>query len=124
MLRRVTRVQAIERVQAGDVPQQHSRIVSRSASPAELGLARDPRALGVAVRRISVWQGARLQTVQADDDALAAGFHAFEPDNAWRWTDGNAVLPSTLFADIRGVCRIELQVAGGTQYSLLGEACR
>ena len=39
------------------------RIVSRSAVPAELGLARDPRSLGIALRQLIIRQGARFQVV-------------------------------------------------------------
>lgn len=94
------------------------RLVSRAASPAELGLARDPRPLGVAVRQIRVWQGARMHAMDAADDALTEGFHSFEPDNAWRWTSGDATIPATLLADINGACEVELCVAGAMRYPL------
>src|SRR6185312_14938571 len=41
------------------------RIGSRSGVPQELGLARDPRCLGVALRQIAVAQRARLRTANA-----------------------------------------------------------
>jgi autotransporter passenger strand-loop-strand repeat protein len=100
------------------------RMVSRAGSPAELGLARDPRMLGVAVRHVQVWQGARLRMVDAADESLAEGFHAFEPDNGFRWTDGDALLPATLFAGIEGACQLDLLVSATTRYPLLAEAIR
>jgi hypothetical protein len=100
------------------------RVVSRAGSPAELGFARDPRVLGVAVRQIRLWQGTRLRVLDASDPALVEGFHAFEPDNGFRWTDGDAALPATLFADIEGACQLELLVGGAMRYPLFAEAVR
>src|ERR1700753_2227133 len=33
------------------------RMMSRAGSPAELGLARDPRQLGVGIRAVQMWRG-------------------------------------------------------------------
>ena len=106
-----------------DLPRPPSELlmVSRAGSPAELGLARDPRVLGVAVRQVRVWQGARLRVLDAADESLVEGFHAFEPDNGFRWTDGNATLPASLFAEITGACQLELLVGGAMRYPLLAE---
>ncbi len=71
-----------------------ARLVSRAAVPQEIGLARDPRSLGVAVRRILVRQGTRLQTLEANDSRLLDGFHAFEADNDFKWSNGDARLPA------------------------------
>jgi len=98
------------------------RLVSRAASPAELGLAPDPRVLGVAVRQVRLWQGRRLHVLEAADASLAEGFHAFEPDNGCRWTDGDAVLPAALLAAIGGACQLDLLVAGSMRYPLLAGA--
>jgi len=92
------------------------RIVSRAAEPAELGLARDPRSLGVAVRRVLVWQGWRVTVIEAADPSLTGGFHAYEADNDFRWTDGDALLP--LPPTVTGACEVELRVAGTTRYEL------
>ena len=54
------------------------RIVSRSAAPDELGVARDPRVLGIALRQIVLRQGTRFHTIKAADTRLAEGFHAVE----------------------------------------------
>lgn len=103
-----------------DLPHRPSgvRLVSRAASPSELGLGRDPRTLGVAVRQVRLWRGRHLRVLDAADPAFAEGFHGFEPDNKWRWTDGNAGLPDALFAGVEGACQLELCIAGETRYPL------
>jgi hypothetical protein len=93
------------------------RIVSRSAAPQELGLARDPRVLGVAVRRIVIRQSPRFQVLEADDAALNNGFHAFESDGGVRWTDGDAVVPPTLYSRLRGAFELVLHLGGSTCYA-------
>jgi T5SS/PEP-CTERM-associated repeat protein len=98
------------------------RIISRAGAPAELGLARDPRVLGVALRRIAVRQGTRFGITQSEDASLTEGFHAFEPDNGLRWTDGDAVLPRALFEEFDGPMELVLHVGSTTQYLLSGEA--
>jgi hypothetical protein len=92
------------------------RIVSRAAAPQELGLARDPRSLGVALRRITLLASGRLTAIAADDAALADGFHAFEPDNDFRWTDGDARVPAALFDGMAGPARLELMLGGTARY--------
>jgi len=76
------------------------RLVSRAAAPAELGLLRDPRILGVAVRKVAVWQGFRVTLMEAADGRLKTGFHGYELDAGLRWTNGDAVLPLDLFTDV------------------------
>jgi hypothetical protein len=105
----------------GTTPKQ-VRIVSHAVVPAELGLARDFRPLGVALRRISFWQGAAVRILEATDPRLAVGFHAFEPDNGYRWTDGDAVIPPALFAGATRPFRLVLEVAETTRYPLLAAA--
>ncbi|HVC59617.1 MAG TPA: Hint domain-containing protein [Acetobacteraceae bacterium] len=92
------------------------RVVSRAGAPAELGVARDPRVLGVALRRIAVRQGTRFRVMEAADPSLADGFHAFEPDNGLRWTDGDAALPRALFEGFGGPMELVLHVGGTTSY--------
>jgi hypothetical protein len=90
------------------------RLVSRAAAPAELGLARDPRVLGVAVRRIELWQGPKVRVVDADDERLAEGFHPYEADGGIRWTDGDAVLPVDGLA---GDAEVVVLLGGTTRYA-------
>jgi hypothetical protein len=92
------------------------RIASRAAIPQELGLARDPRCLGVALRRIGVRRGTRLRVVEADDAMLAKGFHSFEQDNGLRWTDGDAAIPAEALAGFTGPLVIELTIASSIRY--------
>ncbi len=96
------------------------RLVSRAGVPGELGLARDPRPLGVAIRRIVGWRGRWPVVIEADDPRLCQGFHAYEPDNGHRWTDGDAVLPEPLF--VGGVGGLDIHVTGGVRYPLCGTA--
>jgi hypothetical protein len=98
------------------------RIVSRAGVPAELGVARDPRSLGIAVRQIAVHRGSRLQVMHAADALLTEGFHAFEPDDGLRWTDGDATVPATLFRHVDGTADLELHVGGTSHYPLDADA--
>jgi hypothetical protein len=70
----------------------------------------------VAVRQIRLWQSSRVRLLVASDESLAEGFHSFEPDNGYRWTDGNAVLPLELFQGLAGECQIEVLIGGTTRY--------
>jgi hypothetical protein len=92
------------------------RVACRSGAPQELGLARDPRCLGVAMRRIVIRQGRRSRVIEADDERLLEGFHAFESDNRFRWTDGYAALPAPLFAGFAGSLEVVLDCAATTRY--------
>jgi hypothetical protein len=74
------------------------RIVSRASAPDELGLSRDPRPLGVALRSITLLAGPRRHLVEASDTCLRDGFHSYEPDEGIRWTNGNSGLPPTYSA--------------------------
>ncbi|HLJ05034.1 MAG TPA: Hint domain-containing protein [Acetobacteraceae bacterium] len=93
------------------------QICSQSAIPQELGLARDPRPLGVGLRQIML-SGPLMQprVVRASDPRLTNGFHAYEAENDIRWTDGDATIPAVLLAPLMGpvVCTLELGAA--TQY--------
>ena len=100
------------------------RVRSRSAVPQELGVARDPRPLGVAVRRIVLAQARRQRVVDADAASLIDGYHAFEPDNGIRWTDGDAALPNDLISGINGPSMLILQLGGAAQYLDDGHASR
>jgi Hint domain len=98
------------------------RIVSRSASPDQLGIARDARELGVALQQIMLTQGRKLALIGAADERLADGFHPFEADEAIRWTTGDAALPAELFDGFDGALQVELCVAHKTQYVAMDEA--
>jgi hypothetical protein len=91
-------------------------IASREAVPAELGIARDPRSLGVALRRVAVRQGTKFMLFDAGDDRLTVGFHAYEADSHLRWTDGCAELPAASFARFDKGAEVVLHLGGVTQY--------
>jgi hypothetical protein len=86
------------------------------AAPAELGLTRDPRNLGVAVRRIELWRGRHLTVIEADDPRLIEGFHGFEPECGHRWTNGAAMLPVGAFGDFSGGAELVIRCQGSTSY--------
>jgi hypothetical protein len=98
------------------------RIVANAAVPCDLGLARDGRALGVALRHITLRQGMARRELQAADPQLASGFPAFEPDNGYRWITGDALVPAGLFVGLDAPSLLELGVTETTTYPLLAAA--
>jgi hypothetical protein len=92
------------------------RIHSRAAVPQELGLARDERSLGVAIRRIVLAQARRQCAIEAEAVTLSDGYHAFEAANGIRWTNGDAAVPAALFAGMRGPGMLMLHFGAATQY--------
>lgn len=92
------------------------RIVSRAAVPAEIGVARDPRPLGVAIRRIVLRQGSRFDIIKCSDPRLVEGFHKYEPAGGLRWTDGDALLPPTMHRGYRGRLEMLLEICATSQY--------
>lgn len=99
-------------------------IVSRAAVPAETGLGRDSRTLGVAISRVMLLKGARLRMLDVEDPALEVGFHGFESDQGLRWTDGDAVVPPALFDGFDNAMTLVLVLGGATQYPAFSEAVR
>ncbi len=91
-------------------------IVSRTGAPQELGLTRDPRSLGVALRQIMLTKGKRVRIIDAENPLLTDGFHAFEADNGFRWTDGDAAIPTGLFAGFTGPLELVLHIGGTARY--------
>ena len=94
-----------------------ARLVSHAGSPAELGLARDPRMLGVAVREVRARQGTRFHRLEAGDARLADGFHNYEAELGWRWTDGDAGLPDALWHAFDGPTELLVRVAAHARYA-------
>ncbi len=92
------------------------RLASRSAAPQELGLTRDPRCLGVAVSLLVALQNHRITSMEAADDRLTDGFHDYEPDNRFRWTDGHASIPLSLFAPFAGPVTLLVTIASTAHY--------
>ena len=93
------------------------RLISRAAAPQELGLARDPRVLGVALRRLVLAQARRQQVIEADASTLADGFYPFEPEDGIRWTDGDATIPAELFSGMVGRGMLILHLGAATKYA-------
>ncbi|WP_158932446.1 Hint domain-containing protein [Acidisphaera sp. S103] len=91
-------------------------IASRVGVPSELGLARDPRSLGVALRQVAIRQGGKFMLIEADDDRLTVGFHAYEAGCHLRWTNGSATLPIAAFARFDKGAEVMLHLGGATQY--------
>ena len=92
------------------------RIVSRAAVPADLGTTRDFRTLGVSIRWIALRAGSRSRVIDAADDRLTEGFHDHEPTEGLRWTDGEAVLPASLFDVVNGPFDIILELGHAAWY--------
>ena len=90
--------------------------MSRAGVPQELGLARDPRVLGVALRQIVLCDNACVRAVEARDRHLTQGFHRFEPDGGIRWTNGDASLPGRLFAGFAGPMELAIELGCTTRY--------
>ena len=61
-------------------------------------------------------QGTHFRTIRGDDTRLTDSFHAFEPDTALRWTNGDATLPATLFAGFSGPCELVVHLGGTASY--------
>jgi hypothetical protein len=98
------------------------RIVSRAACPAMEGAAwgGDRRMLGVALSglRLRGADGTVLEVPLADA-SLRQGFHAVEDSGgaAYRWTDGEAVLPGRWLAGFAGTAvTLELTLCGTLRY--------
>jgi hypothetical protein len=94
-------------------PPQKVLIASRSAVPSELGFARDPGPLGVALR-----QGTKFTLFDAAADRLTVGFHAYEADCNLRWADGCAELPAAAFARFNKGAEVMLHLAGALSFEL------
>jgi hypothetical protein len=92
------------------------RIVSRAAVPAELGLARDSRLLGVALREIVLRHGSRIRPIGIADPRLRRGFHDYEEAERIRWTDGDAVLPPACLAELSSANEVVLTLGAATRY--------
>ena len=87
-----------------------------------MGIARDPRSLGVALRRIVAQQGSRFEALTAGDIRLTEGFNGYEAAGDLRWTDGYAALPMKMFAAFDGAIDLILTLAATTRYPDDGEA--
>jgi hypothetical protein len=84
---------------------QEVRLLSRAFCPADMLAKGDGRRLGVKLLSLSIGDGVGAwRRINLDDPRLERGFHAVETANgaSWRWTDGDAVLPRSLWAEFSG----------------------
>jgi len=91
---------------------------SRTSAPGDLDpLSGDWRALGVAVRSMTVRSGDDHVVIPADHPALAQGWHTPEigTDSIWRWTAGHAAIPMVSTA---GPVMLDIDVAEMGTYIL------
>jgi hypothetical protein len=86
-----------------------------------LGLARDPRVIGVALRQIALRNGTSCRVIGSADAVLTEGFHPFEPGDSLRWTEDDAALPVALFHGFDGPLELLLHLGSTTRYPLLGK---
>jgi hypothetical protein len=80
-------------------PVRELRIVSRSFTPSGISAGdEDCRRLGVCLGGIAINTGGLTEEVTIADPALGEGFYATESNGVveWRWTNGDARLPSSL----------------------------
>jgi hypothetical protein len=98
------------------------QVMSREGVPAELGIARDPRSLGVALRWLMLRTETKFEVFLASDSRLKIGFHSYEPDGNLRWTNGSATLPTEPLKRFTGEIEVVLSLAGTTKYPDYGEA--
>jgi hypothetical protein len=68
------------------------------------------------VRRVAIRQGTRFMLLDAADERLTVGFHAYEADSRLRWTDGYAELPTNAFARFDNGAEVMLHLGGTAQY--------
>jgi hypothetical protein len=64
------------------------------------------------------------RVIEPDDTRLVDGFHDFEANNGIHWTDGNATVPTALFAGMNGVGMLLLHLRGSAHYVNDGHASR
>ena len=60
--------------------------------------------------------GHPVPRINPNDERLSAGFHAFEPAKGLRWTNGDATLPTEVFAGFTAPLELVLHVGASTRY--------
>jgi len=96
----------VEGIRSGDLAvflfpasAREARLRSDVFSPLDLGLSSDRRSLGLRLTGLMIGDGSASRSVALDDPCLGTGFYAAEENGAWRWTDGDAVIPAELWAE-------------------------
>ncbi len=90
-------------------------IASRAACQDELGRARDPRRLGVAIASLVLGCGYDRRVMGAEALAAYPGSHAYEAAEDCTWTDGALHLPAVLFT---ASAKLQIRLRHTTQYPL------
>ncbi|MFY9294997.1 MAG: Hint domain-containing protein [Methylorubrum rhodinum] len=92
------------------------RLVSATSVPAQvLSDTSDDRQLGVALASLVIDDGLTgARRVALDDTRLSEGFHPVDRDGeaSWRWTNGEAVLPASLWDGCRGTLFLRVRLSG------------
>jgi hypothetical protein len=94
------------------------RIVSRSAVPALIGRNADQRRLGVALRRIVIAGRDGVRDLGLDFLPPGHGWHAPEPAEGLRWTDGDALMPAAALSGISAPLTVALHLGVAGRYRL------
>ena len=88
------------------LPAREIRIISGFGRPVDFGHPVDQRRLGVALLGLSWEQGGETIDTRIDSPAFIDGFqhveHPATSEAMFRWTNGNAALPPSLFPPWRG----------------------
>jgi hypothetical protein len=93
------------------------RIVSRQVNPAMVGLSRDPRQLGVAVRSVMMLDAqGPIAKLLYSSHLLEEGFNDPEPAEGHRWTTGNGTLPYRCLALYDGPFDLLLEIVCTAKY--------
>lgn len=93
------------------------RLVSQTSVPAHvMPGTTDDRRLGVPVGALTIGNGEHgFRTIPLDDPQLETGFYAMDDDGngtSWRWTDGSASLPASLWTSESGVVFLQVRLSG------------
>jgi autotransporter passenger strand-loop-strand repeat protein len=75
------------------------RLISRAARPCDARpWVEDRRHLGVMISRLTLRRDAAVETIPLDDPLLTSGWWDVESDRttSWRWTNGDAAIPTCL----------------------------
>jgi hypothetical protein len=99
-----------------NMPVQEIRVISGFARPADFGCSDDRRHLGVALYGLRWQQGEATIEVPIGSPGFIDGFHHVEQDQSdlapFRWTNGNAALPPTIFPPWQGETLLHLRLKG------------
>jgi len=91
-------------------------VVSRSASPMQMGIGRDSRCVGVAVHAMRLRNADCTIEVGYDSCWLRDGFNNPEPQPRYRWTTGEARAPGVWLALFKGWIELSITVVCTSKY--------